>query len=248
MRRKLAENLKRIRERIQTACDHSGRIPEDVRLIAVTKTVEVDVIRAAIEIGLIDLGESRVQELVKRAGMINEHLSRRRKLEPTEDTPEPCWHMVGHLQRNKVKSVLPWVSMIHSLDSLRLAEEISTEAQRLDVTVPVLVQVNVAGEKAKHGIAVGATSHLTEHIRTLPGLKICGLMTMAPLSNDPEEARPHFRRLREIGEDMRHDRIVGPEFTELCMGMTNDFEVAVEEGATMIRLGRALFEGITEPV
>jgi pyridoxal phosphate enzyme (YggS family) len=250
MRRKLAENLKRVRERIETACDHGGRQPEDVRLVAVTKTVEVDVIRAVIESGLLELGENRAQELVKRAGMINEHLSRRRKLEPggVGVPSEPRWHMIGHLQRNKVKSVLPWVSMIHSLDSLRLAEEISKEAQRLDISVPVLVQVNVAGEKSKHGIAVGATSHLTEHIRTLPGLKIAGLMTMAPLTDDPEETRPCFRRLREIAEDMRHERVVGPEFTELCMGMTNDFEVAVEEGATMVRLGRALFDGITEPV
>jgi len=248
MRRKLAENLKRIRERIQTACGRSGRRPEDVRLVTVTKTVEVDIIRAVIEMGLLELGENRVQELVKRAGMINEYLSRRRKLDPGSTPPEPRWHMIGHLQRNKVKSVLPWVSMVHSLDNLRLAEEISKEAQHLGITVPVLVQVNVAGEKTKHGIAVGATSHLTEHVRTLPGLQIVGLMTMAPLTNDPEGARPCFRRLREIAEDMRHERVVGPEFTELCMGMTNDFEVAIEEGATTIRLGRALFEGITETV
>ena len=248
MRRKLAENLKRVRERIEAACARSGRRPEEVRLVAVTKTVEVDVIRAVIETGLLEIGESRVQDLVKRAGMINEHLSRRRKLEPGGSLPEPRWHMIGHLQRNKVKSVLPWVSMVHSLDSLRLAEEISKEAQHLGITMPMLVQVNVASEKNKHGIAVGATSHLTEHIRTLPGVEIVGLMAMAPLADDPEETRECFRRLREIAEDMRHDRIVGPEFCELCMGMTNDFEVAVEEGATMIRLGRALFEGITEPV
>ena len=244
MRRKLSENLKRVRERIARACERDGRRPEDVRLVAVTKMVEIDVIRTALEMGLDDLGENRVQELIKRAGMLHEHLTRRRKLELDEVPSEPRWHMIGHLQRNKVRPLLPWAHPIHSLDSLRLAEEISAEATRINRTVPVLIEVNVAGEKTKYGVAVGAVSHLAEHIITLPGLKVVGLMTMAPLVEDPEAARPHFVRLREIFEDMKSERIVGPEFRELSIGMSSDFTVAVEEGATMVRIGRALFEGV----
>lgn len=245
MRRKLADNLKRIRERIQNACERSKRRVEEVRLVAVTKTVEVDVIRTALEAGLTDLGESRPQELVKRAGMIHEHLSRRQTLEPDSTPPEPRWHMIGHLQRNKVRMILPWVNMIHSVDSLRLAEEISSEAQRIGRTIPILIEVNVSGEKSKFGIAVGATSHLIAHINTLPGIRIVGLMTMAPLEENPENTKPYFCRLREILEDIRSERLVGPEFRELSMGMSNDFEAAIQEGATLIRLGTVLFDGLT---
>jgi pyridoxal phosphate enzyme (YggS family) len=177
--------------------------------------------------------------------MLNEHLTRRRRLEPERTPTDPRWHMIGHLQRNKVRPLLPWVHTVHSLDSLRLAEEISAEAARIARTVPVLIEVNVSGEKSKYGIAVGAVSHLVEHINPLPGLKIVGLMTIAPLVDDPEQVRPNFVRLREIFEDMRAERVVGPQFRELSMGMSNDFEVAIEEGATIIRLGRALFEGVS---
>jgi pyridoxal phosphate enzyme (YggS family) len=243
MRRKLSDNLKRVRERIASACDRRGRRVEDVRLVAVTKTVEVDVIRAVMEMGITDLGESRVQELVKRAGMIDEHLSRKRVM--NEPAPaEPRWHMVGHLQRNKVRAVLPWVDMIHSLDTLRLAEEISAEAARQGRTVPLLIEVNVSGEKTKYGIAVGAVPHFIANISNLPGISIVGLMTMAPLSENPEDARPYFARLREVFEDVRAEGLAGKAFRELSMGMSNDFEVAIEEGATMVRVGTALFEGI----
>lgn len=244
MRRKLAENIKRVRERIAEACDRGGRRPEDIRLIAVTKTVEVDVIRATLEAGLLELAENRVQELVKRAGMIREHLSRRRSMASEDATSQPVWHMVGHLQRNKVRHVLPWVSMIHSVDSLRLAEEISKEAVRIGQTMPVLLEVNVSGEKSKMGMAVGAVSYLAEHVVNLPGIEVAGLMTMAPLAEDPEAARPHFRRLHEIVDDIRREGRMGRAFRELSMGMSDDFEVAIEEGATMIRLGRAIFEGV----
>ncbi len=245
MRRKLADNLKRVRERIRAACDRSGRRPEDVQLIAVTKTVEVDIIRAAIESGTLDLAENRVQNLVKRAGMVKEHLTRRLAMEPADTPPFPRWHMVGHLQRNKVRQLLPWVDMIHSLDSLRLAEQVSGEATRIGKTLPLLIEVNVSREKSKFGIAVGAASHFAQHIANLPAIRIVGLMTMAPLAGDPEQARSHFRRLREVFEDMRAEAVLGPEFRELSMGMTDDFEVAIEEGATMIRIGRALFDGVT---
>ncbi len=244
MRRKLSDNLKRVRDRIHAACERAGRRVEDVRLVGVTKTIEVDVIRSAIELGLLDLGESRVQELVKRAGMVNEHLTRRRKLDTDDVPPNPRWHMVGHLQRNKVRMVLPWVDTVHSLDSLRLAEEISREATRLGKTVSLLIEVNVGGEREKYGIAVGAAPHFATHIANLPGIRIVGLMTMAPLTDEPKKARSCFRRLREIFEDMRVETGLGPEFRELSMGMSNDFEDAVEEGATLVRIGRALFDGV----
>jgi PLP dependent protein len=245
VRRKLSDNLKRIRERMAGACERRGRRPEEVRLVGVTKTVEVDVIRTVVEAGLLDLGESRVQELIRRAGMIREQLNRRRTMERADSAPpDPSWHMVGHLQRNKVRMLLPWVEVIHSLDSLRLAEEISAEAVRLNRVVPVLMEVNISGEKSKYGLAVGAVPHLAENIRTLPGIRVIGLMTMAPYSENPEDARPHFARLAEVFEDMQTERILGPEFRELSMGMSGDFEVAIEEGATMVRVGSALFEGV----
>lgn len=242
VRRKLSENLKRIRERMAAACERRGRRADEVQLVAVTKTVEVDVIRSGMEAGLMDLGESRVQELVRRAGMIREHLSRRRSMDRSEAL-DPRWHMVGHLQRNKVRVLAPWVDVIHSLDSLRLAEEISEEASKVARVISVLIEVNVSGEKSKFGIAVGAVPHLAENIRALPGIEVIGLMTMAPQAEEPEEARPHFARLREVFEDMRSERILGPEFREMSMGMSNDFEIAIEEGATMVRIGTALFEG-----
>jgi PLP dependent protein len=245
MKRRLSDNYKRIRERIQAACERSRRQPDEVRLIAVTKTVEIDVIRAAMDAGMLDLGERRVQDLVKRAGMINEYVTRRRSLEPDHAPESPRWHMIGHLQRNKIRPLLPYVDTIHSVDSLRLAEEISEEAVKLGRTIPVLIEINVSGEKSKFGIAVGAASYLAEHIVGMAGISVVGLMTMAPLLENVEEARPCFRRLRELLEDLRSEGVVKPEFRELSMGMTSDFEVAIEEGATMIRIGTGLFDGLS---
>lgn len=246
MRRKLADNLKQVRDRIHAACERARRRVEDVRMIAVTKTVEVDVLRAATEIGLRDLGESRPQELARRAAMLQENLAGPLASQSANAPPGPQWHMIGHLQRNKVRLILPWVSMIHSVDSLRLAEEISSEAQRLGKIVPILIEVNVSGEKSKFGVAVGATSYLIEHINTLSGIRLAGLMTMAPLDENPENARPYFARLRELLDDLRAERLAGPDFRQLSMGMSNDFEIAIEEGATLIRLGHILFEGLTQ--
>lgn len=244
IRRKLADNLKRLQDRIHAACERKGRRFEDVRLVAVTKMVEIDIIRSAIEMGLTDLGESRVQEIIKRASMVREHLARRRRMEGPATPPEPQWHMIGHLQRNKVRALLPWVDCVHSLDSLRLAEEISVEAVKIGKVVPLLIEINVSGEKSKGGMAVGAISHCIELLRALPGIRVTGLMTMAPLADDPEETRPYFARLTELLDDLRTDRLVPSDCRELSMGMSGDFEVAIEEGATMIRVGRALFEGV----
>jgi len=245
MRRKLADNLKRVRDRIAAAAGRAGRSPDSVTLVAVTKTVEVDVIRMMLELGATQLGESRVQELAKRASMIEEYRSRRQLMGGSQDVPPaPTWHMIGHLQRNKVRQVLPWARIIHSVDSLRLAEDISAQGAKAGYTTDIFLQVNVSGERTKFGMAVGATGHLLDQIREMPSIRIVGLMTMAPLVDDPEKARPHFVRLRELFEEIRAEHRPGPDFRHLSMGMSNDFEVAVEEGATMVRIGTALFEGL----
>ena len=214
--------------------------------MAVTKYVGVDLIRQLLEAGHRQIGESRGLELVRRAAMIREMRGRLEQSGGSPAFPEPSWHMVGHLQRNKVKQVLPWLTMIHSVDSLRLAEEISHRAERLDRRIDVLLQVNAAGEPQKFGVAVGAVGHLAEQIVSLPQLRVCGLMTMAPLTDDTKRIAWTFERLAEIFEDLNKERFIGREFRHLSMGMTNDFEIAIEHGATMVRIGSALFDGIAD--
>lgn len=249
MRRKLSDNVKRVRDRIGAACAKAGRPIDSVMLVAVTKTIEVDIVRQGLELGLTELGESRVQELCKRASMIEEYRSRRSLVGGRESAPpSPNWHMIGHLQRNKVKTVLPWCRIVHSVDSLRLADEISRVSTSLKRTTDVLVQVNVSEEKTKFGVVVGATSYLIQDIRQMPSIRVVGLMTMAPESADAEDARPHFARLRELFEEIATEHAAGPEFRHLSMGMSGDYETAIEEGATMVRLGHALYEGVNAPV
>ena len=207
-------------------------------MLPVTKSVDVDTIKNLLDTGLTELGENRVQQLVDRAAEIEAHVERRRN-----PLPAPvAWHMVGHLQRNKVRTVLPVCRTIHSLDSLRLAEELHTRAERAGVTVDAFLEINCADEPQKHGCKVGAALHLAELIGTLERLRLVGLMTMAPLVKDPEQARPAFARLRELFEEMRHERVGGDDFRHLSMGMSQDYAVAVEEGATILRIGTALFE------
>jgi len=243
IRRRLTDNIRRVHDRMAQACDRAGRDPDSVSLVAVTKYVEVDVIRQAIDAGLLDLGESKVQDLAKRAGMINESISRRRLAGGGKPQMSPRWHMVGHLQRNKVKTVLPWVETIHSLDSLRLAEEIHVQAAKASRVVKVLMQVNASTEKSKFGVAVGAATHLAEQIVSLPNLRLIGLMTMAPLTDKPDVARSAFARLRELFEEILGERLAGDNFRQLSMGMSQDFEAAILEGATIVRVGSALFDG-----
>ena len=245
MRRQLGENIRKVQQRIASACERAGRSPDDVRLVAVTKYVGVDAIRQLLELGPYPLGESRVQQLAKRAAMLHESITRQHR-ESDAEPPEPIWHMVGHLQRNKVKAVLPWVGMIHSVDSLRLAEDINNHAADLGRRVPILIQVNVSSEKTKHGVAVGATVHLVEQLATLPNLELRGLMTMAPLTDDLGLVRNCFARLRELLEDIRGERFAPATMRHLSMGMSHDFELAIEEGATLVRIGSALFEGIEQ--
>lgn len=235
---KIAGNLARVRDNVAAACARVGRDPGEVGIVAVTKAVDFDTVRNALDAGLTELGENRAQQLASRAEEMAAYLQRRRNA-----LPAPVrWHMVGHLQRNKVRHVLGVADMIHSVDSLRLAEEINNRAENAGRAVDVLLQVNCSQETQKSGCAVGAATHLAELICTLKSLRLLGLMTMAPLVDDPEGARPAFVRLRELFEEMRHEKIGGQRLRHLSMGMTQDYTVAVEEGATILRIGTALFE------
>ena len=244
MKKKIAENLRRIKEEIGEACARVRRNPREVRVVAVTKSMEVDTIRLLMDMGQTDIAESRVQELVRRYAMIEESINRRQGLLEESETRRPRWHMVGHLQRNKVKQIMPIAEYLHSVDSLRLAEEINTCAAKLGMTqkVKLFLQVNTSQEKQKFGLAVGAVGALAEQIMTLPNLEIVGLMTMAPLTEDQEVCRFCFSRLREIFEELRGEKVCGPGFQHLSMGMSQDYVTAVEQGATMLRIGTAIFK------
>lgn len=239
-----------VTQRIAAAARRVGRAPSEVVMVAVTKTASPDQIRALIELGHVDFGENRVQHLEKRVAAMNEFLARRRLLGggSTRDGhaagPAPAetrWHMIGHLQRNKVKQVIPLVQLIHSVDSLRLAEELHAIGVKRDTPIDILLQVNTSGEPSKFGVASPAALHLAEQIDTMVNLRLRGLMVMAPYSDNPEDARPTFARAADIFHDIRKEGIGGETFNVLSMGMTNDFEVAIEEGANLIRVGRALF-------
>jgi pyridoxal phosphate enzyme (YggS family) len=211
-------NIKGVQERIERACERSHRLPGEITLVAVTKGVEVQAIKAAFDCGIRDFGENRIQEAEDKIARL------------LDLKPDVTWHMVGHLQSNKAKRALELFDIIHSVDSGRLAEILS---QRVERSLPVLLEVNVSGELTKGGFSVSEIAMAVEEIRRLPDLKVVGLMTIAPLVADPEEVRPVFRKLREL-----RDSLV---LEHLSMGMTDDFEVAIEEGATMIRIGRAIF-------
>ena len=243
----LAQAYAAVRDRIGEAAARVGRRAQDVVLVAVTKTATPDQIRALVELGQVDLGESRAQQLTQRVAQLQEYVSRRRRMGPAVERtaggmPDRVrWHMVGHLQRNKVKQVVPVVDLVHSVDSLRLAEELHNFAARTERVVDVLVQVNASGEAGKHGISPPAVSHFVEQLDTMVYLRPRGLMTMAPYSDNPEDARPTFARTAELFQDVRTQGLGGREFNILSMGMSHDFEIAIEHGANVVRVGRALF-------
>jgi hypothetical protein len=231
----LQKNLEDVEARIAAACARAGRDRSEVTLVAITKYVNAEVARLLFELGVVELGESRPQELWKKAAAI----------------PEARWHLVGHLQRNKVARTLPVVAMIHSVDSLRLLVAIEAEAARQRRSVDVLLEFNLSGEAAKHGFPVSETDPpspreripLAERkARESEYVRIRGLMTMAALEATPEEARRTFARLRRLSEQIRERMAEPARFPILSMGMTNDFEIAIEEGATHVRIGSALFK------
>jgi pyridoxal phosphate enzyme (YggS family) len=238
---KISERVKRVKDTINTTCARLGRDSSEVKLVVVTKSAEIEAIQEVIRLGFTELGENRVQQLKKVSAQVAEFLA---AAGDGATLPKKVnWHMVGHLQRNKVNQVLPMVSLIHSIDTLRLAEEINASAPKLNLCPKVLLQVNTSDEPQKYGVPVGAATHLAEQIETLPNLKLIGLMTMAPLTHNKDVIRACFVRARELFIEMRGERIVGPEFTELSMGMSSDYELAVEEGSTILRIGSAIFAG-----
>ncbi len=222
----IAENYRDVKERIQRACEKSGRNPSDVTLIAVSKTKPVEMIREAMEAGAAFFGENKVQELCEKYEVLPKDLH---------------WHMIGHLQRNKVKYVVDKAELIHSVDSLRLAEEISREAVKKEVQANILIEVNVAEEESKFGVRTEDTEALIRKTALLPNVCIRGLMTIAPYVEDPEENRPVFRTLGKLAVDIKKKNIDNVSMDVLSMGMTGDYEVAVEEGATMVRVGTGIF-------
>jgi pyridoxal phosphate enzyme (YggS family) len=219
--------FKEVLQRVRDAAAFSGRDPSEVRIVAVSKTVSADRVISAISDGVTILGENYIQEAREKITSLS-HLS-------------TSWHFIGHLQSNKAKYAVRLFDLIHSVDSLKLAEEIDRQAKRIGKIQDILVQVNVAGEKSKSGITLEGAPDLFRDISKLANVRIRGLMTMPPFFNDPEKARPFFRILRTLSLDLAGQDIPNVEMRELSMGMSGDFEAAIAEGATLVRVGTAIF-------
>ncbi len=238
---KISERIKRLKDTINFTCAQIGREPSEIKLVIVTKSASLDAIKEVIRLGFTELGENRVQQLKKVSSQIEEFLGQANN--NSKQPQKVNWHMVGHLQRNKVRYILPIASLIHSVDTLRLAEEINSSAAKLNLQPEVLLQVNTSNEPQKYGVPVGAATHLAEQIETLQNIRLVGLMTMAPLTRNKDIIRTCFVRAKELFIEMRGEKIVGPRFAEISMGMSSDYEVAIEEGATILRIGSAIFAG-----
>jgi len=235
----ISDKVKHLQETIAATCARAGRSEKSVKLIVVTKTAPLEAIRDVINLGFTDLGENRIQHLKQITDDLRVLFKERSDDETLLDKVN--WHMIGHLQRNKVKQTLKICNTVHSVDTLRLAEEINTHAHKQGAHTNVLLQVNCSGESQKYGCPVGAAIHLAEQFDTMPNLRLVGLMTMAPLTMDKNRVRTCFARARELFEEIRGERIAGAKFKHLSMGMSQDFEIAIEEGATMLRIGSAIF-------
>ena len=226
MYEELSINLKTIEENICAACQRSKRLRKDVTLIAVSKTKPAKMIEAIYNEGVKDFGENKVQEILEKKPALANDIR---------------WHMIGHLQRNKVKQVIDKVCLIHSVDSIRLAEQIEADAAKLNINVPILLEVNVAAEESKYGFSLEEVFTAVETISKLQHVTIKGLMTIAPNVENQEENRPVFRKLKQLSVDIINKNIDNISMEILSMGMTNDYEVAIEEGSTMIRVGTGIF-------
>lgn len=222
----VTENLKEVEERVKKACERSGRRREDVTLIAVSKTKPIEMLQEAYEAGARYFGENKVQELADKYEVMPADIH---------------WQMIGHLQRNKVKYIIDKAELIHSVDSLRLAETIDKEAAKKGVTANVLLEVNMAKEESKFGLMPEEVMDFVKEIVRFQNIRVQGLMTIAPFVDDPEENRIHFANLRKLSVDIGKEKVNNVNMSILSMGMTNDFEVAIEEGATMVRVGTAVF-------
>lgn len=219
-------NIADIKDEIKKACHSCGRNPEDITLVVVTKTVDPIRINYAVDCGATDLGENKVQEIVDKYETVPKNIK---------------WHLIGHLQTNKVKYIIDKVGLIHSVDSVKLAEEISKRAEKYDITKDVLVQVNVAEEETKFGIALDEAVNFVKSISVFDNIRIKGLMTIAPYSENPEGVRLVFRQLREKFDELSQMNLPNTEMKYLSMGMSNDYQIAIEEGANIIRIGTAIF-------
>lgn len=226
MRKDIFENLGQVHKNIEAACARSGRDPKEVTLIAVSKTKPIEDLQEAYQCGERNFGENKVQEIMQKQPQM---------------PSDARFHMIGHLQRNKVRQVLPLVSMIHSVDSLRLAREIQQEGERIGRTVDILLEVNVAGEESKFGFAPEEVLEILMKIHNFSHIRVCGLMTIAPFVENSEQNRPVFKKLFQLYVDIKRKNIDNVSMSVLSMGMTGDYEVAVEEGATMIRVGTGIF-------
>lgn len=222
----ISENLARVRERIETAALRCGRDLLKVRLVAVIKTVEAERVRQAISAGVKILGENYVQEAQKKIEILGLNVA---------------WHFIGHLQTNKAKAAVHLFDLIHSVDSLNLAKELNKQAQQQGKVLPVLLQVNLSGETTKFGAREKEIFQVIEELSAMEGLLVKGLMTMPPYFEDPEASRPYYVELRKLGEWLAQQKLSRISIEELSMGMSNDFEVAIEEGATLVRVGTAIF-------
>ncbi len=223
---RIVENYRAVEKRVAEACARAGRDPSEVTLIAVSKTKPAEAVLALVREGVTQFGENKVQEMCAKEEQIETPLS---------------WHMIGHLQRNKVKYLMGKTCLIHSVDSLRLAEEIQKEAAKAGIICPVLMEINIGNEESKGGISIDGAETLARQIAELPNLRLKGLMCIAPFVDNPEENRSCFRKMREKRDELAALQLPGTEIRELSMGMTGDFEVAIEEGATYVRVGTAIF-------
>ncbi len=222
----IAENLKAVQGRIVAAAERSGRDPSSIKLVVVTKTVDTERIQEAVAANATILGENRVQEAkekIEKLGLVAH------------------WHLIGHLQTNKAKYAVKLFDMIHSVDSLELAKELDKQAAKINKKLAVLIEVSIAGEASKAGVAIHDAPALVQEAAKLKNISIKGLMTIPPLLDDPEAVRPYFRKLRELAASIARENIPGLSMQELSMGMSGDFETAVEEGATLVRVGTAIF-------
>lgn len=222
----IVRNLEEVEERIQKACERAGRKRSEVTLIAVSKTKPVSMLEEAYQQGIREFGENKVQELTEKYECMPKDIH---------------WHLIGHLQRNKVKYIVDKACLIHSVDSVRLAEEISKEAVKKQVIADILVQINVAEEDTKFGLTMKEAEETILQIAKLANIHICGLMTIAPFVDNPEDNRRHFKKLRQLSVDIRDKNIDNIDMGLLSMGMTGDYEVAIEEGATLVRVGTGIF-------
>lgn len=222
----VTEHLKIVEQNIACACERSGRNRGEVTLIAVSKTKPVEMMEEAMAAGIRTFGENKVQEIIKKQPLLPDDIN---------------WHMIGHLQRNKVRQIAGKVTMIHSVDSLRLAEQIQKEYESIGMTADVLMEVNIAREETKFGLMPEETEAVIRETAKMGNINVCGLMTIAPYVEDPQDNRIHFHNLRKLLVDINSKNIDNISMTELSMGMTGDYEIAIEEGATFVRVGTGIF-------